>query len=154
MSQMFCKNQHKYDSFRRIRKEHGRPKQRWGPRALTVSRGLTSVAWTGVVCDMSSRAGHAGLLPCVYSVKRTRRALRVVTALNDRRTAHMGGCGQMNSLETCTRYTPGILRATTKRNSVPVQPGTRYAPRTTVHYHMRIPGIPVDSREQIEARHQ
>ena len=62
------KNNHKYDNILLSRKEH-RLKLLWASRVWDLCRGLTSVAWTGVDCDMSTQAGLAGLLASVYAVK-------------------------------------------------------------------------------------
>ena len=59
---------HTYESILRNRKEH-RPKQLWELLIWDLSRELTSVAGTGVDCDMCTRAGLAGLLASVYAVK-------------------------------------------------------------------------------------
>ena len=65
---------------------------------------------------MSTRAGLAGLLASVCAVKPTRRGLSLWrydrTALWEK--ADMDGCDHMDGLEKkCTRYKPGISRATT-----------------------------------------
>ena len=110
---------------------------------------LRSMNWRGLWHELPGGAHRFACL--VYPVKSIRRGLGTVTSRNYRRIAPMDGYGCMNRLEKCTRYLPGTLRGTTNRTCVPVRPSSRHVPRTAVLCRIHIPGVQVDSHQQVES---